>query len=61
MFFFITAEVFFNDDYHFVMLNSNGQGIHFLSAKDNTYYLAIDSDNNIQALPESQIASVSSS
>jgi len=32
-------------------------GAHFLSA-NNTYYLAIDSGNNIQALPESEIANV---
>ena len=59
--FFVAAEVLFNDNYHFIMLNSNGQGVHFLSANDNTYCPAIDSDNNIQALPESEIASVSSS
>ena len=53
----IAAEVFFNDNYHFVMLNFNGQGVHFSSDNDGAYHLAIDSDNSIQALPESEIVS----
>ena len=42
-----------------VTLNSNGQGVYYLSDIDNTYYVAIDSDNNIKPLLESQIANVS--
>ena len=42
-----------------VTLHSNGQGAHYLSANNYNYYVAIDSDNNIQALPESEIPNVS--
>ena len=44
---------------HLVTLHSNGQGAHYLSANNYNYYVAIDSDNNIQALPESEIPNVS--
>ena len=42
-----------------VTLNSNGQGLHYLSDRNNTYYVAIDSNNNIKPLLESEVANVS--
>ena len=54
-----TAERIFNPNAHLVNLSANGQGAYYLSANDNTYYVAIDSDNNIQALPGSEIPNVS--
>ena len=54
-----TAAVFTDSSAHLVNLTSNGQGAHFLSANENTYYVAIDSDNDIQALHESEVANVS--
>ena len=53
-----TAAVFTDSSAHLVNLTSNGQGAHFLSANDNTYYVAIDSDNNVQALHECKVANV---
>ena len=54
-----TAEVLTDPSVHLVNLSTNGQEELFLSANNNTYYVAIDSDNNIQALPECKIANVS--
>ena len=54
-----TADGYFDPTAHFVNLLSNGQGKHYMSANNNAYYVAIDSDNNVQALPESQIPNVS--
>ena len=48
-----TAEGNSNPNAHLVTLSSNGQGAHFLSANNNTYYVAIDSDN-ILVLHESE-------
>ena len=55
-----TAEVISNSEVHLVTLSSNGQGAHHLSANDNAYYLGINSDNNIQALPYSENINVNS-
>ena len=44
---------------YLVTLISNGQGAHYMSANNNSHYVAIDFDNNIQALPESEIPNVS--
>ena len=49
-----TAEGKSNPNAHLVTLSSDGQGAHFLSANENTYYVAIDSDNNILVLHESE-------
>ena len=43
---------------HLVNLSSNGDGELFLSANSNTHYVAIDSDNDIQAVTESEVANV---
>ena len=55
MIFLCTATIFFNENVHLVTLHSNGQGAHYLSANNHNYYVAIDSDNNIQALPAAEI------
>ena len=43
----------------FVDLISNAEGSYYMTAKSNTYYVAIDADNNIQALLDSELISVS--
>ena len=48
----------FNGNAHLVTLYSNGQGAHYLSANNYNYYVAIDSDNNIQTLPAAEIDNV---
>lgn len=54
-----TAEGMSNPKtYGLIYLISNGQGDHYLSANNNAYYVAIDSDNNIQVLPESELTDV---
>ena len=55
-----TAEGISNPNaYKLVCLNSTGQEALHLSANHNSYYVAIDSHNKVQALSESEIASVS--
>ena len=44
---------------HYVTLNSTGQGVHYLTADNNAYYVGIDSNNNIQVDAESEFDSVS--
>ena len=53
-----TGTVISNDNIHLVTLYSNGQGAHYLSANNYNYYVAIDSDNSIQALPAAEIDNV---
>ena len=48
----------FNGNAHLVTLYSNGPGAHYLSANNYNYYLAIDSDSKIQALPAGEIDNV---
>ena len=48
-----------NPNAHPITLLSNGQGLHYLTADSNAYYVGIDSNNNIQVEPESQFDSVS--
>ena len=55
----MTVQGYFDPNALIVTLNSNGQGIYYLSGIENTYFVAIDSDNNIKPLLESEIASVS--
>ena len=55
-----TAEGFSNPNtYKPVFMSSNGQGAHYLTAADNTYYVAIDCDHKIQAFPAAKIDHVS--
>ena len=54
-----TVQGYFDPNALIVTLNSNGQGLHYLSDKGNTYYVAIDANNNIKPLLESEIANVS--
>ena len=54
-----TVKIATNTSLHLVNLTSNGQGEHYLSANDNTHYVAIDSSNSIQALTKCEIADVS--
>lgn len=54
-----TAEVLTDSSAHLVNLSSNGQGAHFLTANNNSHYVAIDRDNDIQALHESEVDDVS--
>ena len=44
---------------HHVTLISSGQGVHYLTANNNAYYVGIDSNNNIQADAESEFDTVS--
>ena len=53
-----TAAVLTDPNVHLVNLSTNGQEELFLSANNNTHYVAIDSDNEI-ALLESEVANVS--
>ena len=52
------AAIYSNQNAHLVTLYSNGQGAHNLSANNYNYYVAIDSDNNIQAPPAAEIDNV---
>ena len=52
------GAIFSNQNAYLVTLYSNGQGAHYLSANNYNYYVAIDSDNNIQALPAAEIDNV---
>ena len=54
-----TATVVTDSSVHLVNLSSNGDGELFLSANSNTHYVAIDSDNDIQAVTESEVDNVS--
>ena len=54
-----TVQGYFDPNALIVTLNSNGQGLHYLSDRGNTYYVAIDANNNIKPLLESEIANVS--
>ena len=54
-----TAAVLTDQSVHLINLSTNGQEELFLSANNNTYYVAIDSDNEIQVLPVSEVANVS--
>ena len=53
-----TVQGYFDPNALLITLNSNGQGLHYLSDRENTYYVAIDS-NNIKPLLESEVANVS--
>ena len=55
----ITVQGSLDDDAILVTLHSNGQGVHYLSDGDNTYYVAIDSNNDIKPLQQSEITNVS--
>ena len=55
-----TAEGISNPNtYQLVSWHPNGHGALYLSANNNAYYVAVDSDNKVQALSESEIANVS--
>ena len=45
---------------HLITLNSNGQGLHYLTADNNmnAYHVGIDTNNNIQVEPESEFDTV---
>ena len=53
-----TVQGYYDPNVHIITLNSTGAGVHYLSANNDTYHVAIDSDNII-ALPESEITNVS--
>ena len=53
-----TATIFSESNAHLVILSSDGQGAYYMSANDYSYYVAMDSDNNIQALPVAEIEDV---
>ena len=48
-----------NPNVHHITLNSTGQGIHYLSANNNAYYVGVDLNDNIQVEPESEYDTVS--
>ena len=54
MYFCIAAERNSNPNAHLAVLNSNGLGAYYLSANNNAYYVAIDSNSNIQVIHKSQ-------
>ena len=54
-----TVQGYFDDNALHVILNSNGQGLHYLSDYNNTYYVGIDSNGSIQVQPESEFDNVS--
>ena len=54
-----TVQGYFDPNAHHVTLISSGQGVHYLTANNNAYYVGIDSNNNIQADAESEFDSVS--
>ena len=56
--FLYTGAIYSNQNAHLVTLYSNGQGVHYLSANNYNYYVAIDLDNNIQALPAAEIDNI---
>ena len=56
--FLYTGAIYSNQNAHLVTLYSNGQGVHYLSANNYNYYVVIDLDNNIQALPAAEIDNV---
>ena len=53
-----TATIISESNAHLVTLYSDGQGGHYLSANDYSHYVAMDSDNKIQALPVAETEDV---
>ena len=47
------------NSYELVSIQSNGQGMYYMSANKNAYYVAIISGNKVRVLSESEIANVS--
>ena len=48
---FSTVQGVLNEDAYLVTWSSNSQGDQFFNADENNFYLAVDEDNNIVALP----------
>ena len=46
-----TVEGVLNEDAHLVSWSSDSQGDQFFNTDENNFYLAVDADNNIVALP----------
>ena len=59
IFFTCTVQGMNDPNVHFVTSTPNAQGAYYLSANNNTYYVAIDSNNNIRALLDSKLTTVS--
>ena len=55
----IIVQGYFNPNALLVHWNNNGQGLLYLTNEDNTYYVAIDSDNNIKPILQSEVTKVS--
>lgn len=53
------AAVVTDPNAYLVTLSSNGQGAHYLSANNNTYYVGINSNKELQVQPESGFDNVS--